>query len=370
MQNTFKTLFIAVLAAGAAHAGVITQTDVTVVEAPVPAKQHHFSSGVGLTLGLGVTTAGTKGNNGAGGTIPGIQGFKKSSPAVAGVPAKPAGALILPPLANAGFIEGGVIERNPEGRVFGIRVPPAPGTAGPENFIPANSVQDVPATPAVPPVPASVITEGKPNDFIDFSSPASVKNNSGFAFVGGLFAQHVSHSGFTMGGRWLFGRSGASSTLKYNSGPLLLADSASPSVPMYDAQFGVQANDTQAFRLKDKWFTAFIAELGYTSGRMQVYFGPGVAFHRQKLSLVNSSGKVAAGLTKTVTSPMFALGTRFAVSKRASIGVEWQRHIGGKKTWNNIAKIAPENMQCAGAPTTKMNNNLFLVTMNYVFNAK
>ncbi len=307
MQTKFKILFTLALVASSAQAD----------------KEQHFSSGFGVTLGAGVTTAGTKGNNGAGGPISGIKGYQRSTPAVAGRPAIPAAPI-------------------------GRRV----------------------AVPARPPIPAAVVNEGTPNSFIDFTSPTSVKNNSGFAFVGGLFAQHVSPSGFTMGGRWLFGRSGASSTLKYNSGPLLLDDKSNPAARDFDAALSIAGNDTQSFRLKDKWFTAVIAELGYTTGRMQFYVGPGVAFHRQKLSCVNSSGKVAAGITKTVTSPMFALGARYAMTKRISVGAEWQRHIGGKKTWNNVSKIAPEGIGSSGAPTTKMNNNLFLVNINYVFGGK
>jgi hypothetical protein len=188
-----------------------------------------------------------------------------------------------------------------------------------------------------------------------------VKNTSGFAFVGGLFAQHVSPRGFTMGGRWVFGRSGANSTLNYNFGPVVIENQSA---------ILVSGKGTQPFRLKDKWFTALIAELGYSAGPMQFYIGPGVALHRQKLSLVNSFGKVAGGVTKTVASPMFAVGTRYAMSKRTSVGFEWQRHVGGKKTWNNVSKIAPEGMQSFGAPTTKMNNNLFLITANYVFGGK
>jgi hypothetical protein len=132
--------------------------------------------------------------------------------------------------------------------------------------------------------------------------------------VGGFFAQHVSPRGFTMAGRWLFGRSGASSTLKYNSGPIMFDDKLPINARNYAATISISENDTQSFSLKDKCFTAIIAELGYTAGRMQFYVGPGVAFHRQKLSCVNSSGKVAAGITKTVTSLMFALGTRYAMS--------------------------------------------------------
>lgn len=221
-----------------------------------------------------------------------------------------------------------------------------------------------------PVVPVAVITIGTPNAFLDFTSPTSTKNSSGFSFVGGLLAQHVSHSGYTMGCRWLVGRSRQSSTLQYNSGPLFMQHNNPRGSAILDSSLCVSANDSQAFRLKDKWFTAIIAELGYIFGCVQAYVGPGVALHRQTLSFANSAGNVAAGITKIVIPPIFAVGARYALGKRMSVGFEWQRHIGVKKTWNNVSKIAPKGMQSFGVPTTKMNNNLFLVSMNYVFGGK
>jgi hypothetical protein len=328
MQTKFKTLFTLALVASSAQA-----------------KEQRFFSGFGVTLGAGVTTSGTKGNNGAGGPISGITGFKHSTPAVAG---RPVGV-------KDGVGNGrGVKTRDRAGNRIAI----------------LDRVDRDPVTQYGPAVPAGVRNIGTPNSFIDFTSPASVKNNSGFAFVGGLFAQHVSPSGFTMGGRWLFGRSGASSTLKYKSGPLLLDEKSNPAGTGFNAALGIAGNDTQSFRLKDKCFTVVIADFGYSTGPIQCYIGPGLALHRQKLFLVNSFGKVAGGVTKTVASPVFAVGTRYAMSKRMSVGFEWQRHFGGKKTWHNVSKIAPEGMQSFGAPTTNMNNNIFLITANYVFCGK
>ena len=220
------------------------------------------------------------------------------------------------------------------------------------------------------PTSLTVISIGRPNTFLDFTSPRTTKNSAGFACVGGFLAQHVSSFGYTIGCRWLFGRSGQTSTLQYNSGPLFMQHNNPRGSAVLNSSLWISAQDTQNFRLKDLWYTAIIADLGYTTGCMQFYLGPGVAFHRQKLSLVNSANKATASLSKTVTAPMFALGTRYAINKLASIGIEWQRHIGGKKTWNNIANIVPENMPCFGAPTTNMKNNFFLIVVNYVFKAK
>ena len=208
---------------------------------------------------------------------------------------------------------------------------------------------------------------GKPESWMDFTSPGKVKNSSGFAATVGLLAQHVSESGFTSGIRWLWGRTGSSSTINYKTGYMQKEVNAGI---MPGFTLGLSDENTQSFKLKDKWFTAFIAELGYTSGRFQVYMGPGVAFHHQKLSCINSSGKASGSLGKTVTSPMFAIGTRYALTKRMSLGLEWQRHVGSKRSWNQISKIIPEGSRSYGSPLLKMNNNIFMVSMNYVFGGK
>ena len=137
------------------------------------------------------------------------------------------------------------------------------------------------------------------------------------------------------------------------------------------AQVGVSDNNIVAFQLKNKWFASFIFEFGYIIGnRVQLFAGPGVSLQRQKLSCINSSGKSSGGISKTVTTPMIALGARYAMTNRMSLGIEYQRQFMNKKTWNQVAKIIPEHTTAFGAPTFKTNNNVFLVTLTYMFSAK
>ena len=213
-----------------------------------------------------------------------------------------------------------------------------------------------------------------------FSTASNIKNHTGLAFMTGLLAQYVSNHGVTTGVRWVYGRSESRSTVEYPQGILGILSAGSPLPPnpprplRVSAQF--EPNGSQSFLLKDSYFNAVLFELGYVLKasflpkclqKFQVYVAPGFSLHHQKFSPLDADGKVSGdSLSKSVPAPVFALGTRYAISKRMSFGFEWQRHMGNKKAWSQITQIMPAN-STYGAPLMSMNNNLFMFSLTYMF---
>ncbi|WP_104206711.1 outer membrane protein [Holospora curviuscula] len=211
---------------------------------------------------------------------------------------------------------------------------------------------------------------GNPNELIDFSNALKVKNKSGVAWtMGALFQKRMGF--YTMGLRWLFGSLANSSRIAYSSGFWHYKNNPDINNAYNGSESSISENNITAFQLKNKWFTSFIFEFGYIIGnRIQLFAGPGVSFQRQKLASINSSGKSSGGISKTVSAPMVALGARYALTQRMSLGLEYQRQWMSKKTWHQISKIVPEKTTAVGAPTFKTTNNVFLMTLTYMFGAK
>ncbi|ETZ07588.1 hypothetical protein P618_200224 [Holospora obtusa F1] len=211
-------------------------------------------------------------------------------------------------------------------------------------------------------------TVGIPNNYTNFTEKGVVKSRSGFSWHLGMLMQKKVDS-YTFGVRWIFGENNSSSKINYTSGKIFMQNTLGG--PVVERILGVLKESSTNFRLKNKWFTSFIFEFGYLVGkRVQLFAGPGVVFQRQKLSCVNEFGKSSSGLSKTVSGPMIALGARYALTQRMALGLEYQRQWLNKRTWHKVSKILPQDAYAYGMPTLKTNNNLFLVTLSYMFSSK
>lgn len=84
-----------------------------------------------------------------------------------------------------------------------------------------------------------------------------------------------------------------------------------------------------------------IFELGYVFRRFQFYVGPGMAWHHQKFSSRDGEGQTIGTLSKTAPAPVWAMGTRYALNGKRSLGFEWQRHVGTKKPGIKSPKSCP-----------------------------
>ena len=214
------------------------------------------------------------------------------------------------------------------------------------------------------------------NPRVNFLTPASnIKSHTGVAFMTGILAQYVSNQGFTGGLRWVYGRSSSASTVQYPQGNV--TNTTAPFTPGAPWTLSVNTtNNSQNFRLKDSYFNAVLFELGCVLKfnflpkclhKFQVYVAPGFSMHHQKFSALDRDGNISGEvLSKSTQAPVFALGTRYAISKRISFGFEWQRHMGNKKAWSQVAEIMPKNTTY-GVPLMKMNNNLFMFSVTYMF---
>ncbi|GAJ46184.1 hypothetical protein HE1_00509 [Holospora elegans E1] len=214
-------------------------------------------------------------------------------------------------------------------------------------------------------------------DFVDFSLSNKIKNSWGFSWNLGLLAQKKLGT-YTIGARWIFGSNGASSKLQYDTGKLfryaelqgnLNADEHL--IQSCSEYISIKNPKITNFVLKNKWFTSFIFELGYLiNNRIQIFAGPGICFQGQKLCCINESGKSSGGISKTVFKPIAAIGARYALTQRISLGVEYQHQFLTKQSWNKVNKILSSDVKPFGTPVFKTMNNLFLITMTYMFGPK
>ncbi|WP_035543891.1 outer membrane protein [Holospora elegans] len=211
---------------------------------------------------------------------------------------------------------------------------------------------------------------GDPDEWVDFTESRSVKNRYGFSWNLGVLAQKKLDF-YTMGARWIFGFNNASSKMGYKTGNMYRETVLDGDFYFVSDFALVEDQRTTNFILRNQWFSALIFEFGYlVMNRIQIFAGPGISFQGQKLCCVNDSGKTSGGVCKTVWGPMMALGTRYAFTQRISLGVEYQRQWLNRKTWNKISSIVPNKTRPYGTPILKTNNNLFLMTLSYMFSAK
>ncbi|PPE04224.1 hypothetical protein [Holospora curviuscula] len=211
---------------------------------------------------------------------------------------------------------------------------------------------------------------GNPELCVNFTFPAlQMKNKSGTAYIVGIWAQHTSSSKMTVGVRWLWGRSGASSICNYSTG-FLQEETTYRGDDVGSITIRLSENGIQKFRLKDSWFTGGILDGGYVFGPIQLRLGLGAALHRQKLYCINTYGKSSGALFKTVTAPLISIGGLWWATRRISVGCEYQCHWLGKKSWSQVAQIIPESTLAYGTPTLKMRNNIFLINLNYLFEVR
>ncbi|ETZ04642.1 outer membrane protein [Holospora undulata] len=271
-----------------------------------------FQSGIGVTFGLGVSKAGVKAQE-----------------------------------ADSELMEDLVCEK-----IEGIRLL----TAG-RRF---NSIRSL-----------DLFLENESRDFVDFSSSSEIKNRSGFSWNLGVLAQKKMGA-YTVGVRWIFGSNGSSARIKYDTvNPFqMVLNQGGVRALINGVDISVPENST-VFVLKNKWCTSFIFEFGYLiTNRMQIFAGPGLYIQKQKLCCINDSGKSSGGLSKTICGPMVALGARYALTQRISVGMEYQHHFSKKTNWNRISEILPSRFEALGTPSLRTSNNLFLITMTYMFGAK
>ncbi|ETZ04897.1 outer membrane protein [Holospora undulata] len=211
---------------------------------------------------------------------------------------------------------------------------------------------------------------GSPDEWVDFTGSGSVKNGCGVSWNIGVLAQKNLDL-YTMGARWILGFNGASSKMGYKTGNMY-RETVLDNESYFISDFAlVEDQKITNFILRNQWFSALIFEFGYlVANRVQLFLGPGISFQGQKLCCINDSGKSSGGVSKMVWGPIMSVGTRYAFTQRISLGVEYQRQWLNKKTWNKISDIVPNKTRPYGTPILKTNNNLFLMTLSYMFSAK
>ncbi|ETZ04650.1 hypothetical protein [Holospora undulata] len=213
----------------------------------------------------------------------------------------------------------------------------------------------------------SVKIEGIQDNLIDFGQKGEVRNRSGFSWNFGVLIQKVFDS-YTMGGRCVFGANNDAALLKYKTGIFSLDLEERND---FTGEFEIPDQSRTVFRLRNKWFAEFIFEFGYIiARRLQLFVGPGIVLQKQELSCMKESRQSPSSLSKTIMGGVLACGTRYALNRHVALGLEYQRQCFGKKNWDNIASIVPQDMYCCGTPITKTNANLFLVTLSCVFFGK
>ncbi|GAJ46558.1 hypothetical protein HE1_00893 [Holospora elegans E1] len=222
-------------------------------------------------------------------------------------------------------------------------------------------------TTAVTLDPVSVEIKGIKNDLIDFGQKGEVRNKSGFSWNVGVLIQKTLDS-YTMGGRCTFGGNKDSSQLKYKTGTFEMNIAEDED---FSSGFEIPDQSRTGFRLRNKWFAEFIFEFGCViARRLQLFVGPGIVLQKQELSCMEESRQSPSSLSKTIMGGVLACGTRYALNRHVALGLEYQRQCLGKKNWDNVASIVPQDMYCCGTPVTKTNANLFLVTLSCVFFGK
>ncbi|GAJ46554.1 hypothetical protein HE1_00889 [Holospora elegans E1] len=213
----------------------------------------------------------------------------------------------------------------------------------------------------------SVKIEGAQDNFIDFEQKREVRNRSGFSWNFGVLIQKVFDS-YTMGGRCVFGANNDAALLKYKTGIFSLDLEERND---FTGEFEIPDQSKTAFRLRNKWFAEFVFEFGYIiARRLQLFVGPGIVLQKQELSCMEESRQSPSSLSKTIMGGVLACGTRYALNRHVALGLEYQRQCLGKKNWDNVASIVPQNIYCYGTPLTRTNANLFLVTLSCVFFGK
>ncbi|WP_156918943.1 outer membrane protein [Holospora obtusa] len=215
---------------------------------------------------------------------------------------------------------------------------------------------------------------GNSETLIDFGQKGIVKTRSGFSWhLGALMQKKMGN--YFLGFRWIFGFNHDSSKISYPAGKWSIESIWRGLIGAEENylgdNYGVLNDSAMSFSLKNKWFNSFIFELGYFAiNKIQLFLGPGIVLQHQKFSYINKSGESLGGLSKTVAGPMMAFGARYALTQRIALGLEYQRQWLNRKTWHQVSKIIPDNIISYGMPTLKTNNNLFLVTLSYMFRAK
>ena len=189
---------------------------------------------------------------------------------------------------------------------------------------------------------------------IDFSQGVMQKNKTGMAYMFGVNSQYVTKGGMTLGLSINYGRTGSSSTTEYAAGSI----SGTSFTPADNIQFTT----------KDTGFVSELLQLGYAWHRFNPYFIFGLAQHRAKMYCPGAFQNTGSSITKGYNTPVFGLGLNIAVTKNIYVNVQWQRHMGGVKSWGNIENISPQGRLAMGSPQSRLGNNMILFGVTCVTN--
>jgi opacity protein-like surface antigen len=189
---------------------------------------------------------------------------------------------------------------------------------------------------------------------IDFSQGISEKNKTGLAYMFGVTSQYVMQSGMTVGLSINYGKTGSTSTTDYAAGSI--------------SGTSFSAADNIRFSTKDTGFVSEFLQLGYAYQRFNPYLIFGLAQHRAKMFCPDAYQNAGSSITKGYNTPVFGLGLNVAMTKNIYLNVQWQRHMGGVKSWGKIPTIIPQGRLAMGSPQSRMGNTMILFGVTCVTN--
>ena len=120
-------------------------------------------------------------------------------------------------------------------------------------------------------------------------------------------------------------------------------------------RYGVKFNIIGRHREPQKWL--FLS-----------YFIFGMAQHRAKIFCPDAYQNTGSSITKGYNTPVFGLGINVAVTKNVHLNLQWQRHMGGVKSWGNIENIIPQGRLAMGSPQSRSGNTMILFGVTCVTN--
>lgn len=189
---------------------------------------------------------------------------------------------------------------------------------------------------------------------VDFSQGVEQKNKTGLAYMFGVTSQYVTQGGMTLGLSINYGKTGSTSSTDYAAGSI--------------SGTSFTGADNLRFSTKDSGFVSELLQLGYAYQRFNPYIIFGLAQHRAKMFCPDAYQNTGSSITKGYNTPVFGLGVNVAVTKNVYLNLQWQRHMGGVKSWGNIAEIIPQGRIAMGSPQSRMGNNMILFGVTCVTN--
>lgn len=189
---------------------------------------------------------------------------------------------------------------------------------------------------------------------IDFSQAVAQKNKTGLAYMFGVTSQYVMQSGMTVGLSLNYGKTGSTSNIDYAAGSI--------------SGTSFNAADNIRISTKDTGFVSELIQLGWAYHRFNPYIIFGLAQHRAKMFCPDAYQNTGSTVTKGYNTPVFGLGINVAVTKNVYLNFQWQRHMGGVKSWGNIENIIPQGRLAMGSPQSRMGNTMILFGVSCVTN--